>query len=157
MSGARGEAADRAQAVRPYRLFDVELLGKRMLSPHLCRLTFAPGRAAGMQSCAPDQRIKVFFPGADGKPPSLPLDDTWLAVHRTTPADTRPARRTYTIRALRRNEIDIDFVLHGENGPASRWAIHAVPGERLQIAAPDGRYDATHTRLDRRHSVRRRA
>ncbi|MGC8383232.1 siderophore-interacting protein [Pseudomonas aeruginosa] len=57
-------------------------------------------------------------------------------------ARRRPPMRTYTIRALRREagEVDIDFVLHGETGPASRWAAHARPGERLVMSAPDGEY-----------------
>lgn len=46
--------------------------------------------------------------------------------------------RTYTIRALRpaRGEVDVEFVLHGDNGPASRWAMRARPGDRLAMTAP---------------------
>jgi len=77
---------------------------------------------ANMRTCAPDQRIKVFFPDAAGKAPALSAD-TWLADYQAmSPAD-RPPRRTYTIRALRPSdrEVDIDFVLHGSTGPASHW------------------------------------
>jgi NADPH-dependent ferric siderophore reductase len=44
-------------------------------------------------------------------------------------------RRTYTLRALDldKMEMTIDFVAHGETGPASKWAIKAVPGERLTV------------------------
>jgi NADPH-dependent ferric siderophore reductase len=47
--------------------------------------------------------------------------------------------RTYTLRQLRaeQGEVDVDFVLHGETGPASRWAIHARPGDRVVLLAPD--------------------
>jgi NADPH-dependent ferric siderophore reductase len=53
--------------------------------------------------------------------------------------ERRPAMRTYTIRNLRaeQGEVDIDFVLHGETGPASRWALRAEVGESMQILAPD--------------------
>lgn len=47
--------------------------------------------------------------------------------------------RTYTLRALRREalEMDVEFVLHGDSGPASAWAMDARPGESLQIVAPN--------------------
>jgi NADPH-dependent ferric siderophore reductase len=50
--------------------------------------------------------------------------------------------RTYTIRALRREacEVDVDFVLHGVNGPASAWATTARMGDRLQMVAPNLAY-----------------
>lgn len=126
----------------PYRLFDVTLLRRTQLSPSLCRFTFSGADVAGMRTCAPDQRIKVFFPDAAGKPPSL-SPGTWLADYQAlNPAD-RPPRRTYTIRALRSaiHEVDIDFVLHGSTGPASRWALSATPGDKLQIVAPDGGFE----------------
>lgn len=49
-----------------------------------------------------------------------------------------PARRTYTVRAYRAEvqELDIDFVDHGDTGPASRWAGHAKPSDFLGFAAP---------------------
>lgn len=94
-----------------------------------------------MRTCAPDQRIKIFFPDADGQPPALPHDG-WLATYQAMNPDTRPPRRTYTIRTLRARqaEVDVEFVLHGATGPASRWAIDAKPGDRLQIVAPNRAY-----------------
>ncbi len=126
--------------VRAYRLFDATVLRKQALSPSLCRLTF--GGAAGMKTCAADQRIKMFFPDVRGAAPTLPHDG-WLAAYNAMDPATRPPRRTYTIRALRAEagEMDIDFVLHGATGPASRWAIAAKPGDTLQIVAPDGGFD----------------
>jgi len=127
---------------RPYRLFDVTLLRSMRLSPSLCRFTFGGADVAYMRTCAPDQRIKVFFPDAAGKPPSL-SPDTWLADYQAMRSADRPPRRTYTIRGLRSSdcEVDIDFVLHGSTGPASRWALSAVPGDKLQIVAPDAMFD----------------
>jgi NADPH-dependent ferric siderophore reductase len=127
---------------RPYRLFDVTLLRRMRLSPSLCRFTFGGAAVANMRTSAPDQRIKVFFPDAAGKAPALSAD-TWLADYQAMSAADRPPRRTYTIRALRPSdrEVDIDFVLHGSTGPASRWALAATPGERLQIVAPDGGFE----------------
>ncbi|SFU76085.1 NADPH-dependent ferric siderophore reductase, contains FAD-binding and SIP domains [Pustulibacterium marinum] len=43
--------------------------------------------------------------------------------------------RTYTMRYLdvNKNEMAIDFVMHGETGPASSWAIHAEKGDELGV------------------------
>ena len=50
----------------------------------------------------------------------------------------RPAVRTYTIRHLRvdRGEMDIDFVDHGDAGPASAWARRCGAGDFAGFAGP---------------------
>ncbi|MFF2042576.1 siderophore-interacting protein [Kitasatospora sp. NPDC058170] len=49
--------------------------------------------------------------------------------------------RAYTIRHHRpgQGEVDIDIVLHG-NGPVSRWAATARPGDAARLAGPRGRF-----------------
>ena len=44
--------------------------------------------------------------------------------------------RTFSVRFQRQNEIDIDFVLHGDGGPASRWAQDCQEGEAIMIGGP---------------------
>lgn len=54
-------------------------------------------------------------------------------------AETEEASvRTYTIRYQRESacEIDVDFVLHGDEGPASKWAMEVVAGESLMVGGP---------------------
>lgn len=123
----------------PYRLFEAVLARRRALSPALCRITFAGPDIAAMKTAAPDQRIKIFFPDAAGRPSALPNRADWYSVYRAVPPADRAPMRTYTVRALRADdqELDVDFVLHGATGPASRWAMEAVEGARVQIAAPN--------------------
>ncbi|MCU0121557.1 siderophore-interacting protein [Pseudomonas sp. B2M1-30] len=128
----------------PYKLFDVVLRQKQQLSPHLMRVTLSGPPVSEMATWAPDQRVKLFFPAQNGSPSRLAQSEGWYNRFRAMLADRRPAMRTYTIRHLRaeQGEVDIDFVLHGETGPASRWALHAQPGESMQILAPDSRFSA---------------
>lgn len=51
----------------------------------------------------------------------------------------RPLMRTYTIRDQRPEEIDVDFVMHDEHGPASAWACKAEAGDRILVAGPGAR------------------
>jgi len=48
-------------------------------------------------------------------------------------------RRTYTLRALdlKAGEMFVDFVAHGDEGPASGWAMKAQPGDILEVAMKD--------------------
>ncbi|KAE9649523.1 siderophore-interacting protein [Pseudomonas sp. PB106] len=131
-------------SANPYKLFDVTLHRKTQLSPHMMRLTLVGPPVHEMATWAPDQRVKLFFPAADGSQSRLAQEDGWYARFKSMLVDRRPAMRTYTIRHLRaeQGEVDIDFVLHGETGPASRWALRAQPGESMQILAPDHHFSA---------------
>lgn len=126
-----------------YRLFDIELKGIEPLSPSLCRFVFTGDDVAQMTTLAPDQRVKLFFPTPTGQPPRLPKDGHWQQARQGLAPEHTPPMRTYTIRALRRDalEVDVDFVLHGINGPASTWATQARIGDRLQMVAPNLTYE----------------
>ncbi|RNF50023.1 siderophore-interacting protein [Marinomonas hwangdonensis] len=50
--------------------------------------------------------------------------------------DQKPLLRTYTIRHQRANEIDIDFVLHEDGGPASTWAKNTQPNDTILVGGP---------------------
>lgn len=131
-------------SANPYKIFDAVLQRKQTLSPHMMRVTLAGPMVTDMATWAQDQRVKLFFPAEDGSPARLSHEDGWYARYRSMPVAQRPAMRTYTIRHLRadQGEVDIDFVLHGETGPASRWAIRSVPGASIQITAPDRHFTA---------------
>ena len=50
----------------------------------------------------------------------------------------RKRMRTYTVRHLYREtgEIDVDFVAHGDEGPASAWALSAKAGSFIGFSNP---------------------
>ncbi len=125
-----------------YRIFDVRHAGRQILSPHMARMTLAGEDVAAMATFAPDQRIKLFFPRADGTLPAIPNRPDWYDIYRTVPPRERAPMRTYTIRYLRADcrEVDVDFVLHGDSGPASRLGLNAQIGDRIQISAPNANY-----------------
>ncbi|MHB0774865.1 siderophore-interacting protein [Halomonas sp. WWR20] len=140
-------------AQQSYRIFDVTLSRRTQVSPSLVRFTFTGPEVGQMATHAPDQRIKLFFPcSGPGNEGSLEAlfeiarlkEHDWYGAYRALPDAQRPPMRTYTIRELRpaRAEVDVEFVLHGDNGPASRWAMHARPGDRLAMTAPIADTDA---------------
>jgi NADPH-dependent ferric siderophore reductase len=47
-------------------------------------------------------------------------------------------RRTYTVRTYNpvTETLDVDFVLHGDEGPASAWASNALVGDRIPVGGP---------------------
>ncbi|MEP7453860.1 siderophore-interacting protein [Phyllobacterium sp. SB3] len=57
------------------------------------------------------------------------------------PPERRPAVRTYSVRQFNytTNSMDIDFVLHGDEGVASRWARNASPGDEIGLWRPHAR------------------
>ncbi|ELY5855110.1 siderophore-interacting protein [Cronobacter malonaticus] len=125
-----------------YRIFNVTLRRRIAVTPSLLRCVFTGPDVAHMKHEAPDQRIKLMFARPDGNTARLPVSDSWYQDYLALPRERRPFMRTYTLRALRREacELDVEFVLHGDSGPASRWAMHARPGDTLQIVAPDGAF-----------------
>ena len=122
-----------------YRIFDLTLKHKENISPSLLRCVFTGPEVQRMKLEAPDQRIKLLFPVAEGQNQPLANSDDWYRNYMAIPKEQWPVMRTYTLRALRavENEMDVEFVLHGVNGPASAWATHAVAGDKLQAVAPN--------------------
>jgi len=103
------------------------------------RITLGGGALAGFPSDRQGSHVKVFIPRPGQHKPALPQltenGPLW------PPADERPFARTYTIRRFNadKGELDVDFVLHGDHGPASAWANNAKPGDWIGIAGPGGR------------------
>lgn len=124
----------------------LQVVGVQQVTPHMRRITFGGADLAGFTHIAPDQQCKLFFAKAGGYPemPAPPADgDTmrWYQSFLAIPEDVRPWMRTYSIRrhVAERQEIEIDFVLHGDDGgdgPASSWAATASVGDELGMVGP---------------------
>ena len=128
----------RPRAPRPQII--LEVVRSSWVTPHLVRLTLGgPGFADFQPKDATDSYVKISF-----AKPELGLEPPYdLAALRETlaPADL-PVTRTYTVRRVDQaaGTIDIDFVVHGDEGIAGPWAAAAQPGDRVVLAGPGGAY-----------------
>lgn len=100
------------------------------LTPHMIRVVLTGPELSEVREGCAGANCKIF-------PPEQGMTRAELA-DQIAGNGPRPVVRTYTVRAFRKDslEIDIDFVAHGDNGPASRWAINAKPGDFLGLRGP---------------------
>jgi NADPH-dependent ferric siderophore reductase len=86
-----------------------------------------------------DKYAKIIF--AD---PDLRLTPPYdlAALRESLPPDRLPVTRTYTLRRadVQRQQLAIDFVVHGDEGIAAPWAAHAEPGDILTLSGAGGAY-----------------
>ncbi|NLU69089.1 siderophore-interacting protein [Streptomyces sp. HNM0574] len=138
MSTAAPEAP--APAV-PFQFFDLHVVRTRRLGPTMLRITFGGEGLRDFTSGGRDQRFKLFLPHPGQEAPVVPTEagTEWFPVWRAMDPAVRGIMRSYTVREQRRvphDEIDIDFALHGDTGPASHWAARALPGDRVTVLGP---------------------
>ncbi|MFE2246618.1 siderophore-interacting protein [Streptomyces lavendulae] len=126
-----------------FGFFTLEVLRTRRLGHSFLRVTFGGESLAGFRSGGFDQSLSLFLPPGHREHTELPstAEDTWFAEWRGMAEEERPVMRSYTVREQRRtdggaDEVDIDFVLHGDASPASRWAGRAVTGRRIMAIGP---------------------
>ncbi|GAB7303403.1 hypothetical protein MAFF212519_12630 [Clavibacter michiganensis] len=137
------DAVEEQPAVeRPaYRPFAARVARTERISPTFLRITFQSDDLRGFGDECLDQRIKLLLPVAEHGLPDLTGvgGDDWFAWWRALPDAERNPLRTYTSRAVRRDlgEVDVDFALHGDMGPASRWAGSARVGDEMVLIGPD--------------------
>ncbi|MEU8261610.1 siderophore-interacting protein [Micromonospora sp. NPDC048999] len=132
--------------VTPWRVFNVEVGALRRLSPSFLRVTFAGPGLERFADNGYDQRIKLALPLPGSRVAELPNGPDWYQRWRELPDDRRSPVRTYTVRKVRQQlrEVDVDLVLHGDGGPATRWAGRARRGDRLALVGPDAGYPGRH-------------
>ncbi|MFE9136732.1 siderophore-interacting protein [Streptomyces sp. NPDC007355] len=128
----------------PFQFFRLQVDRTRRLGPSLVRVTFTGDDLKGFAAGGRDQSLSLFLPHPGQEAPVLPpLDDpdmyAVLGAWRAMPHDERAVMRSYTVREQRTepvNEVDIDFALHEDGGPACRWAAQAQPGDRVVVLGP---------------------
>ena len=112
---------------KPPRLFRVS--EARYVTPHMIRVTLYGEEIKAMQVGCEGANCKIFLPQQD---------QTFAEFAEQLNDGPRPVVRTYTVRYIRPDigEMDIDFVDHGEGGPASAWARDAKVGSFCGFAGP---------------------
>jgi NADPH-dependent ferric siderophore reductase len=97
------------------RVLTVETVER--ITPQMLRITLGGEDLSDFVSAAPDDHVKIFLPADAGE----------------------PERRDYTPRRYDQNarSLVLDFAVH-DAGPATRWALDAVPGSTLSIGGPRG-------------------
>lgn len=142
---------------RPQHVFVVDRAER--LTPHMVRVHLGGpafddfvGTADPDKLAATDKYVKLLL-----AKPSLGLEPPYdlEELRDTLPKQDRPARRTYTVRAVDHTArtIAVDFVVHGDDGLAGPWAAAAQPGDKLALSGPGGGYapvddpDVTHVLL----------
>jgi NADPH-dependent ferric siderophore reductase len=123
-----------------YRFYAAQVVGARRIGASLIRVTLGGPELADFAGGGRDQSVSLFLPHPGQPEPVLPdgAGEDWFGAYRAMPAEVRAVMRSYTIREQRPEvaEVDIDFVSHGDTGPASRWARHALPGDRVVLLGP---------------------
>lgn len=107
----------------PRPTVELAVVATEWLSPHLVRVRLGgPGFAAFEDRPETDKYVKLKF--------------------TTSPPDAHPVTRTYTIRRVdpASETLDIDFVVHGDEGLAGPWAAKVAPGAPLSLLGPGGGY-----------------
>ncbi|WP_101756639.1 siderophore-interacting protein [Oceanicoccus sp. KOV_DT_Chl] len=81
---------------------------------------------------------RITFGGKDLKGVSANDEGAYIKLFFEQTGDNKPIKRSYTVRRAypERCEIDVDFVCHGDEGPASKWALSANIGDQLKIKGP---------------------
>ncbi|MEU0494312.1 siderophore-interacting protein [Mycobacterium sp. NPDC006124] len=126
-------------AARPIHTFEV--VRSEQLTPHMIRVVLGGGFATFTPNDFTDAYVKIVLPRPDTDVSALPTPLT-LDSFKELPEAHQPVVRTYTVRKVdrERQEISIDFVVHGEHGVAGPWAAAVEPGDPAYLMGPSGAY-----------------
>ncbi|GAB2528644.1 siderophore-interacting protein [Paramicrobacterium agarici] len=111
------------------------------LNDSMVRVTVFGESLRGFTALGPNDHVKLFFPDPETGDLTTP-EVTADGLKR--PTDGLILSRDFTPLAFRENgtggvpELDIDFVVHGDEAPATSFAAHVHPGLQLGIGGPRG-------------------
>ncbi|WP_010204996.1 siderophore-interacting protein [Salinibacterium sp. PAMC 21357] len=130
---------ERDSTRHPLAIRNVTVSAVSRPTPHIARITLSGSELEGFISSGPTDHVKLFFPDpATGEIAAPALTEAGM----TKPKGGAVISRDYTPLGFRsaggQYELDIDFVVHGDEGPASAWAGHATVGDSLVVAGPRG-------------------
>jgi NADPH-dependent ferric siderophore reductase len=122
----------------PPQLWRLPVLRTTSVTPRMIRVTVGGARLADFPPITGEAHVVLYFyePGAEVPEPLT------LQSARNHFATARPAMRSYTLRRvdLATRELDLDFVVHDESGPAAAWAQQAEAGQELIVVGPSPGY-----------------
>ena len=142
MSGANTRTTTTVATRVEYRSFAASVSRVERCGASFVRVTLTGDELTNFLAAGLDQRVKLVLPIDGSGVSTFPrAESDWYAAWRDLPQNERCPMRTYTVRAFRAesNEIDIDFVVHGDSGPATRWANRASVGDEVLLIGPDAR------------------
>jgi len=127
--------------MKPFQPIRAELkvTRKEYITPHFIRIYLTGDTISEFANTTVGVNNKILIPPKGVNKIYFPiLTETGIIP---PPADVRPFVRTYTHRGidLLTGEIWIDFVAHGDEGPASAWAINAQKGSILGVMMKSGK------------------
>jgi len=114
---------------------------KEYITPHFIRIYLTGDSISEFANTTVGANNKILIPPAGVNDIYFPKFDPENNKLIHAPENVRPFVRTYTHRGidLSTGEIWIDFVAHGEEGPASAWAINAKKGSILGVMMKSGK------------------
>jgi NADPH-dependent ferric siderophore reductase len=130
------------RAVRhPLKARRLRVTSVTSLSPRMTRVVLTGPDLEGFTSLAPEDHVKLFFPRPGEGRPELPMVGP-LGIVLPRPGAGKLQSRDYTPHGFdaARQELSIDFFLHGGEGIASSWVERAKPGDELGVLGPRGSY-----------------
>lgn len=100
------------------------------ITPNMQRITLTGEQLADFPLNHETATLKLLLPH--------PGQSVESHLQSLTGVGVKPIKRTYSVRAFRPDsrELDIEFALHPDPGPATSWALQAQIGESVAIAGP---------------------
>ncbi|WP_200977917.1 siderophore-interacting protein [Echinicola sp. 20G] len=109
----------------------LKVKSRTLLTPHYIRLILEGEHLKNFSMAQVGDNNKLLIPTDPAVPMQLPLAPKSKQENGAAGAIVR----TYTLRDLNthKGEMTVDFVAHGENGPASKWALNAKKGDQIGV------------------------